>query len=336
MDRLKKILASLGDFFRTVLRSCYDMELYREVRTRPWTRSLAYYFLFIVFITAAALAAVIPSSWSALKQARQYIADKVPAGASVAIRSGKLETSLPSPTDLGTDKLALIIDAAVSGMDAQPVIKSGSGFVFGRDVIVIKESAGERRVMSLADMPDLALTKDSVLSWFDRYGGWLVAAAALGFVVAYVLTSLSGGVAFILMASLVAALFGSMWRARLRFSQWVAVGFHAITLPLLANMLFDAFGLNVPMVFTLLYFMVIVAVIADERASPTAAPAVSGMTPPVGPVVPRPAASEGVPAAAPAKPPRTRPAGAKPSKPRARKKPPVPPDEKPPVPPPQP
>jgi len=329
---MNNILSAFGRFFRTVLRSCYDMELYREVRTRPWGRALGYFVLFSVFIVAVALVDMVPSSWSALKQARQYVADKVPAGASISIKAGKMETNLPSPTDLGNDQLAVIIDPSVAGLDADPAIRSKAGFLLGRDVIVIKDSDKEKRALSLSEMPDVAVTKESALAWIDRSSPWLVAAAAAAFAVIYLLASLSGGVMFVLLASAIAALFGAMWKARLRFGQWVAVGFHAVTLPTLANALFDVFRLNVPWVFTFLYFMVIVAVIADERAAPTSPPetAAAAVLPPLtGPAVPPPASGEEPAAVRPvAGPAKSKPAK-KPAAPRARKKSPPPPAEPP-------
>ncbi len=316
---MKKILNAIGRFFRTMVRSCYDMELYRQIRTAPWTKAFYYFILFSLFIVVTTLFDVAPSAWSGLKQARQYVVDQVPAGASVAIKAGQMETNLPSPTYLGNDQLAFVIDASVSGLAAQPDIESGSGFVLGRDVLVVQESAAERRIIALSELPDLTVTKEAALSWFDRYGRWVVAAAALFFGLAYLLASLSGGVMFVLLASLIAALFGALWRVRLRFGQWVAIGFHAVTLPTLANALFGAFGLDVPLVFTFLYFMVVVAVIADERAAPTsavlAAPDVAASAAPPRSPPGEPVAAPSVPG--PAKP---KPAARKPAKPRVRKK----------------
>lgn len=313
MSFLKKNLNAFWRFLRTVGRSCYDMELYREVRTRPWPRALGYFTVFNVFIVCLTLADLTPSSFIALKQGRQFIADNFPAGAAVEVRSGKLETNLPSPTRIGDGRTSVVIDASVSGLGAQPEFDSEAGFLLGRDVMVIQRSANDRRTVALSELPDFAVTRETALDQIDRYGGWMVSAAMLLFGILYLLTSFIGGVIFVLFTAVVAALFGAMWKIRLGFGQWVAVGFHAVTLPTLANALFNEFGMNVPLVFTFLFFMIVVAVIADERSSPTGGSS-AAVAPPPTPAGP----------SSPAKPLRRRPvARKKPAKPRTRRRPPA-------------
>jgi len=275
MGIIKRSLAAFGRFLRIVGRSCYDMELYRTVRVRPWPQALRYFVVFNVLVVVLTLFDLAPTTFIALGHVKKYIAEKIPAGATLSVRSGILETNLPMPYDLGDAKTPLVIDTTVIGLDAWPDIAGDQGIVFGRDAVYIKKSADNRQVMAMKEIPDVSASKDLVLGWLDRNGVWLAAGAVIAFTLIYFLVSLASGIFFVILASLLAALFGALWRIRLSFGQWLAVGFHAVTLPTLINALFNEFGMTVPMVFTFLFFMVIVAVIADERAAPTSpAPAV--------------------------------------------------------------
>jgi hypothetical protein len=274
MGIFKRSLAALGRFLKVVFRSCYDMEFYRAVRVRSWPQALRYFVAFNALAVLLTMFDLAPTTFIALGHVQKYIAEKIPVGATLSVRSGVLETSLPMPFNFGDDRTPLVIDTAVTGLDAQPDIAGEQGVVIGRDAVYIKKSPSDRQVMAMKEMPDFSASKDLVLGWLDSNGRWLAASAVIAFALMYFLVSLASGVVFVILASLLAGLFGALWRVRLRFRQWVAVGFHAVTLPTLINALFNEFGMTVPMVFTFLYFMIIVAVIADERAAPTSALAV--------------------------------------------------------------
>lgn len=269
MGTIQRALAALGRFLRTVFRSCYDMELYRDIRVRPWPPAFRYFVAFNLLVVVLTLFDLTPTTFMALGRVKKYVADKVPDGASLSIKAGVLETDLPTPYNFGDDRTPLIIDTSLSGMEARPPISGEQGVVFGRDTVYIKRSENDRQAMALKELPDIVLSKASVLAWIERNGGWLAAGVVVTFAVVYFLVSLASGAIFVLLASLLASFFGALWKVRLDFNQWLAVGFHAVTLPTLINALFDEFGMTVPLVFTFLFFMVIVAVIADERAAPT-------------------------------------------------------------------
>jgi len=60
----------------------------------------------------------------------------------------------------------------------------------------------------------------------------------------------------------------------LTYSQWLAVGLHAVTLPTLIDYVFGLFSLQVPFASTVVFLMFMLAVAMDERSRPT----VSGQT----------------------------------------------------------
>jgi hypothetical protein len=51
----------------------------------------------------------------------------------------------------------------------------------------------------------------------------------------------------------------------MNYSQWLAVSLHAITLPTIIDFVFALLGWNVPLVFIVVFFMIICAVFIDEK-----------------------------------------------------------------------
>ena len=268
MDHLKLILASLSSFLRTVIRSCYDMELYRGVRTSLAAAAFRYFAALNLLLVILVLCDLTPAAFVGLRDLRSFVSDKLPSGASLTLKAGQMSSGLPQPFALGDDRTPVVIDTGLTGLEPPASFTAETGVLVGRDAVFIKRAAGDVRTSPLKDLPDFSVTRDQALGWLARGAGWVLALALLFFALVYYFASLLGGAVFVIVMSPLALFIGRLWKLRLSYWQWVAVGFHAMTLPALVNWLFDEFGSTVPLAFTFLFFMVIVAVIADERASP--------------------------------------------------------------------
>lgn len=274
MSTLKKIGLALKVFFQTIVRSCYDLELYREVRTRRWTKTLAYFALFnlVVAVLTALIAA--PSIWSVANDARRAIVDRIPDGAGAVVRSGMLEVSgLPQPFEIREPGFNIVIDTGAAGTTFPEVLEQAdAGIFFGRDAIFIRASEGGRQIRPWKEFPDVSIDKAATLAWLDRWMGWIFAAIVLVVFLAWYSGSFVGTALFVIIAAVTAGLIGRLARLTLRFDQWLAVAFHAVTLPTLVDLATTAVDFPIAYAYSVIFALIIVSVAVDEKRRPAVAP----------------------------------------------------------------
>jgi hypothetical protein len=336
---------AIGRFFAAVAKSCYDMEFYRGVRQRPWTSSLRYLIAFAAALVLFAALTLAPTMIGAPGALVAHLQGRFPDGASVTIKNGVLTTNLPMPFAAGTPDFPVTIDTSVTGRDFPPSLDSEGLFV-GRDAIFAYGGKTDQRVYPMSDMPDLSLTKEQAVAALRSWGTPAMLSALAAFIVAYWLALVLSSVIYVAVAVLLALLLGRLWGVRMSYGRWFASGLHAVTLPILVNLLTSAAGLQLSFAYTFIFFMIMAAIIADERNQPTreGAALLPEETPrrpltrvaPPPPPAPRmeerpasrpapPAPASEAPAEPPAKPKRVRKTPAAPRKPRAPRKKPAPP-----------
>lgn len=262
------ILHRIRGFFITLGQSCYNMELYRRVRTRPWTHAVVYAVIFFALLSLLLTLATVPGSFRLLGEFRAGINDQVPDGAEFALKDGQFSSTLPPGTEFGDDEFVFVVDGGVYGKEFPKSFDDRVGVTVGRDAVFVQEEDGSREIMPLEGAPDVSISKESVLDWIGSYGNLLITGLLFMFLGLHYSLSLLGALFYIVITAALTFLISRLWKVRLTFLQWFAVGLHAITLPTLIDYLFGFIGLDVPFAFTVIYFMFMFSVIADERARP--------------------------------------------------------------------
>lgn len=295
------------------------MEWYRTVRTRPWTKAVAYVTAFYGLLAVAMTAMFAPALFAAQTYFLSHVGTVLPETATFEVADGRFSTNLPEPFEAGSKEFRVTVDTSVVGSELPSAYAKHDGVLIGRDAVIIQKSEIERRSYLMSEFPDFTIVKGDILRWGGTWGTMLIFAAVLMFAVAYFLLGLLGSGLYVALTAALAAMVGSLWGVKIRYASWFAVGLHAVTLPTLVNLASNAFGVRIPFAYTFIHFMFLFSVIADERAQPTAYPPApsSPVPPPAAPVEP--------PARAPEPPPvpprpRTRKIAAKPpEKPAARR-----------------
>lgn len=310
----------IGGFLAAVVRSCYDMEWYRAVRTRPWSKALSYVAAFHLMLTVAMTAAFAPGLFMAQTGFMAHVGMTFPADARIDVAKGQLSTNLAEPFEAGVKGMRVTFDTSVTGGTLPDRYGKHDGILIGRDAMFVQASNAERRTYLMSEFPDFTMTRADMLDWVGTWGMLAVFAFLLIFAITLYVLSVLGSVVYVGITAALASMVGTLWGVRLKYAAWFSVGLHAVTLPTLVNLASNTFGMRIPFAYTFIYFMFVFAVIADERNQPTASPE----APPVPPAPEPPREPE-----PPAKPPRPRarkiaaePPAAKPAAKRpARKKP---------------
>lgn len=264
---VKKRKGAFGAFLRDIGASCYDMARYREFRTMPLAYAFRYFLAFCLLVALAYALAVVPGAVGVLHDARNGVATALPEGASFAVAQGSFSTSLESPFEHRFPGFVLRVDTGVAGTSYDASDSKDTTVVIGEDAAFFIDR-GDVQAYPFKDMEDAVFTKKDIIDWLQRNGALAVAAAAVAFGIGYLLSLFVGAGLFAAAASVVAMWLARLWRVRMPYRAWLSVGFHAVTLPVLADLLFDTFIAPLPFMFSVLYLMVLIAVAADERADP--------------------------------------------------------------------
>jgi hypothetical protein len=262
---MNKILVAVRDYFVSVYRSAWDMEFYRGVRQKPWARALGYFALLNLIFTVAAQFVFAGAVSDAVKKGKDYIRAKIPEGAYIELKRGHFATDLETPMNFSDKDFTFIIDPSVVGMDFPEALEGKDGVLLGRDALFANDIQGKIEIQSFEKAPDFKLTKDMVMGWADKWSSLAVLLASAAFAMAYYIGSSVGIAFFVLFGSFLAYFIGRMFRAAISYGQWVAVSFHAVTVPMAAEAVFSLLKLEIPWLFSALYFLYAAAVIADER-----------------------------------------------------------------------
>lgn len=261
-------LNRVKQFFITLGHSCYNMELYRQVRGRSWTGALGYAAIFFALVSVVLTLAAAPGSYKLLGDLEDGIRNQIPDGAEIETKNGQFSTTLAPGTEFGGEDFRIIVDGGVYGKDFPQSFEGRTGMFVGRDAIFTQDEDGSREIMPLEGAPNVKVTKEMVSGWVADYGALAVAGLLFMFLGMHYSFTLMGALLYVAVAALVALGVGRLWKIQLEYRQWFAVGLHAVTLPTLIDYLFGFFGLDVPFAFSVVFFMFVFAVLADERARP--------------------------------------------------------------------
>ena len=273
-----RMMQGIPSFLREVAASCYDMEYYRTVRAERPVRAFAYAARFFAALGCIGVLLSVPAALSARTALVAYLDSAVPDGANLALTAKGLMSNVQMPQRFGTSDVSIVLDTTVDG-GVVPQSEKGS-VVFGAHAAFFPESDGSTQAVPYADLPQFSVTKDSVVSALRSIAWHVIALAAAGLALGWAAVSFISACSYVLGAAGAAYLAARMAKLPMRYSQWIAVGMHAITLPTLLMLAFGASLGRVPFAHTLIFAMILFAVASDERANPVAPLAVEPLGPP--------------------------------------------------------
>lgn len=246
------------------------MEWYRTVRTRPWQVSARYLFSFLVLLAFAIALVALPSVTGIPGEVRERINASFPENAELTLKDGELSANFGMPVDIGVEGFPVVIDTSAEVADGEdgPEVPEG-GFLIGRESVFYRQDSETVEVFDLSGFPDGTLDRVEAEDLLDRYGALIVVVALTSFVFAHLIFLALNTAVFILFTALLAMYIGRLWRVRLYYDQWISVGLHAVTLPVIIDHFFWAFSFRISFAFSFIYFMFMMSVIADERTRPT-------------------------------------------------------------------
>lgn len=271
MELLKKIGAQINKFSNEVVRSAYDLAWYREVRRSHKLGDSIRYLLklqviIVLFYGAFGAAFLLPLPNVLSNQ----VAESVPDDAFFEVKDGKFDTNLPDDWEV-RDGSDFVLDADPNHEGIKPPEVAANAWVFlGRDAIFARDDKGIRTVL-YKDLEDFRFTKDELIGWIDeKLLGIILMFGLLGMLVGYAATLLMYS-AFVGLGSLMAFGVSRLMKLEIPLERWLVLGFRMLTLSILVTTFLWILGVSVPYAFSLVYLMLALGIMFDERNNPLAA-----------------------------------------------------------------
>ncbi|MBI4458129.1 DUF1189 family protein [Candidatus Uhrbacteria bacterium] len=261
-----RFFKAINRFFGEILRSCYDLDWYRGVRSRPWTQSFAYlvkFCLLIAFVTGLVAG---PTLFIASRDLRGHLERNIPDGAVFEISKGVFSTNVGTPLDLGEPKFPIIIDPAVEGLEMPADALRANGLLIGKNTLFVRQSKAEQRLYALAEMPDGKISKEDLVGAVRGFGPPVAALISVIVALFYFFFMLSSSFSTAIMFGAAAFLAAKIAGVSLTYKQWLAFGCTAVTLPTLVGMGLAVIGIVIPFAYSFIFFAFAIAVIVDEKS----------------------------------------------------------------------
>lgn len=265
----RQIGALVRAFLGDIVGSMYDVERYRTFRTEPVSSAIRYFVTFSFVVTIFVAVALAPAIVDMAHVVRDDVIRVMPEGSEFMIKDGKFSTTISTPYSQDLGPITLVIDEALQGTTLpDEAYQQEFAAVIGQDAVFLVQEDTETQVHLFAGASDISMSRENLLDWFRANTFLATLLLSFAFGVVYFLFILFGVGVYVLVTSVFMLLFARLWKVRLKYTTWVAIGMHAVTLPVIADLVFDSLFTRLPFLFTVLYLMIITAVTVDERSNP--------------------------------------------------------------------
>lgn len=245
------------------------MERYRVFRVKPLSSAIRYFAALSLVITVIVIVGFAPKMMGIFRIVRDDVVRVMPEGAEFTIKDGRFSTTIPTPYSKDIGSLTLVMDDSLQGTELPDgAYEQEFIAVIGQDALFLVQEDYETQVYPFAERDDVSMTRESLLDWFRTNTFTATLSVLVVFGSVYFLFTLFGVGVYIFVTSTFVLFLARLWKVRLRYVTWVAIGMHAVTLPLVVDLVFGSFLRRLPVLFTVLYLMIIIAVVVDERAHP--------------------------------------------------------------------
>lgn len=257
--------AFLGD----IVRSTYDVERYRTLRKKSLPSAIRYFTALSFIISIFVAVGLAPAIADMARITKDDVVSVMPEDTEFTIENGKFSTTLTTPYSQDLGPMILIVDDTFQGnTPPDEDYQHEFAVIVGQDAVFLKQVGNETQVHPFTQANDMTMTRESMLEWFEvnTFTAMLLIIVAFGAV--YFLFTLFGVGIFIFTISVFIYYFARLLNARLKYKTWVIIGMHAVTLPLVADLVFNSLLSRLPFLFTMLYLMIIIAVLIDQKSNP--------------------------------------------------------------------
>lgn len=274
--------------YETFKKSVYDPVFYKSASEQPLESIFKYYFKMALILGAAMTvvlgAVLVPQGVSFMRDhAGEMVKTYYPAELVVNIGKGEATANVPMPYIVPVKQITGVAPVA-GAMQNMIVIDTTQGFdektfedyktyaLLTKTKIVTQSDKGQITIQSLRGVPITTVSQEVLLSWVEKIHKSLGLIVSIGLVATFIIFTFEYIVylAPLLIFALVPFLIAWLKKTPLSYSGAYKISLYAIIPALALKTLLNLMGiLFLPSYFTLLVFMLIVAINMRDEAVPT-------------------------------------------------------------------
>lgn len=274
--------------FETFKQSVYNPIFYQNALTAPMSGIVRYYvkcsLILSVMMTIALGASLIPQGVAFVKDsAPEMVKNYFPAELTIHIEKGLASVNVPEPYIIaGKDGTQSILKE--QGLENMLVIDTKHDFdmnkfeeyktfaLITKSEIVTQSDQGQITIQDLRIFPNVAINQEWLLSWVEKTNnsiGYIVLVGLVGTFIAMLFGYLKYFIVLLLFA-LIPLFIAYLKDITLSYRNAYKISLYAIVPALALKTIINIFGVfSIPAYFTLLVFMLVIAVNMREKEEPT-------------------------------------------------------------------
>lgn len=274
--------------FETFKKSVYDPVFYQNAVTTPLSDIVRYYIKFSLFLSVVMTVylgiALVPQGIKFVKEhAPELVKSYFPAELTINIEKGSASVNVKEPYIIA-GKNGSQVALKEQGLESMLVIDTKNDFnknkfeeyktfaLLTKTEIVTRGNNGQITIQDLRAVPDASINQEWLLSWVEKTRdslGYIIFFGLLGTFIAMLFGYLKYFIVLLLFA-LIPRLIAYLKKMPLSYGGAYRISLYAIVPALALKTLMNIFGVFfLPAYFTLLVFMLIVAINMKESEEPT-------------------------------------------------------------------
>jgi hypothetical protein len=249
------------NFFVKLWKSTASFRFYREIAHQKVSRSIGYFFLFILLISVVLSLSASTFLIQHLARLAEDMGDKLP---EVQIVDGVVSTSVTEPYFYGDENFIFIIDT--TGGTTAVDVSYQQGILLAKNKVILKLSTIETREYDLSKIKSFTLDKEALKSWQKSSSRLALPVLLVGFF--FYLLVIKG--IQILFFSVIALIINNNIQANLKYENLFNISLFALTPPVLFTTVFTVFGFRFPFFgffYVIIYLIFLVGGIKSCKAN---------------------------------------------------------------------
>lgn len=274
--------------FETFKKSVYDPVFYQNAVTAPMSGVVRYYIKFSlllsVIMTVYLGVTLVPQGVVFIKKfAPDMVKNYFPAELTITIEKGLTSVNVKEPYIIpakdGNQAILkeqgflnmLVIDTK-NEFDKKKFEEYKTFALLTKTEIITQSNEGQITIQELRKMPNVSLNQGLLLTWVEKVNSSIVYIVILGVIATFVAVTLGYATYFIVLLffALIPLLIAYLKKMPMSYSGAYKISLYAIVPALALKTLLNILGVfTIPAYFTLLVFMLIVAINMKESEEPT-------------------------------------------------------------------
>lgn len=235
-------------FFINLWRSATSFRFYKEIAFQKVSKSIGYFFLFILLITLVLSMKRSTALIQGMDEVSKELGDKLP---EIRIEDGVVSTDAQEPFVIEEKDFIFIIDTTGKITTVDPSYKQG--ILLTKNKLIHRQSEIETREYDLSKIKSFTVNKEAMERWKKTFSRFAFPILLVSLFPYFTIAKLI----HILLFSLIALIVNTATKANLKYENLFNISLFALTPPVLLATIFNLAGFKIPPLWSVFLYTVV-------------------------------------------------------------------------------